>query len=71
MTAAAQVEGRRGRPRRRKLVICLCIALGVIALAIANAHLVYVAVTSQPDCVAHLQDRGDGQTGFRAARSAC
>ena len=36
----------------------------------ANAHLVYVAVTSQPDCVAHLKEPSRGE-GYRAARSSC
>ncbi|MGB3502863.1 MAG: hypothetical protein WBA44_14660 [Mesorhizobium sp.] len=35
----------------------------------ANAHLVYVAFQSQPDCVAHLKTT-DG-SGYRAAKSAC
>ena len=30
---------------------------GLLLLAGANAHLVYVAVTSQPDCVAHVRAR--------------
>jgi hypothetical protein len=36
----------------------------------ANAHLVYVAFKSQPDCVAHVKSAGDGE-GYRAAKSAC
>ncbi|MCW3473184.1 hypothetical protein [Limobrevibacterium gyesilva] len=63
-------------PRRgggAKLVVGLSIGFGLLGLGFANAHLVYVAVTSQPDCVAHLKERGDraGQAMFRAARSAC
>jgi len=49
--------------------------LGVLALIVlvlgANAHLLYVAFASQPDCVAH-QAPGTGQSGsFSAAQSAC
>ena len=51
--------------------------LGVVALIVlvlgANVHLLYVAVTSQPDCVTH-QAPGvtTGQTGtYSAAESAC
>jgi hypothetical protein len=45
------------------------LAAGLL-LAAANAHLVYVALVSQPDCVPHLKDAG--ATGmYRAARSSC
>lgn len=47
--------------------------LAVAALLVfvaANAHLVYVAVSSQPDCVEHLKTVGEsGQ--YRAAKPAC
>jgi hypothetical protein len=36
----------------------------------ANAHLIYVAFQSQPDCVGHLKSVGEG-TAYRAAKSAC
>ena len=43
---------------------------GLLLFAGANAHLVYVAFQSQPECVAHVNDtRGSG--GYRAAKSAC
>jgi hypothetical protein len=48
----------------------LLIPAGLLLLAGANAHLVYVAVESQPDCVPHLKDSG-GSGGYRAARSDC
>jgi hypothetical protein len=44
-----------------------------LLLLIANAHLVYTAVMSQPDCVAHIR-QGDGASKegkFSAARSSC
>ena len=52
--------------------IVLIVAAGLLLLVGANAHLVYVAVTSQPDCVAHLR-QGDGAASgsFRAAKSSC
>lgn len=43
---------------------------GLLLFAGANAHLVYVAFRSQPDCVEHLKSTDDGE-GYRAARSAC
>jgi hypothetical protein len=43
----------------------------VVVLIAANAHLAYVAISSQPDCVAHLKEKG-GQPGqFRAAKPVC
>lgn len=51
------------RPR----LIAAGIALGVVVVFIAaNAHLVYVALTSQPDCVLT-----EGAAGFRAAKPSC
>ncbi|WP_343234580.1 hypothetical protein [Microvirga splendida] len=43
----------------------------LIVVAAANAHLVYVAVASQPDCVAHLKEAGTQAGAFRAAKPAC
>ena len=39
-------------------------------LIAANAHLVYVAFDSQPDCVPHAKSAGEPGE-YRAARSAC
>jgi hypothetical protein len=41
-----------------------------LVVAGANAHLLYVAFQSQPECVSHSKAAGDGH-GFRAAKSAC
>ena len=61
--------------RRRlkgRTAIGLIVAAGLLLLVGANAHLVYVAVTSQPDCVAHLRQGDDTADGsFRAAKSSC
>jgi hypothetical protein len=56
-----------------RTAIWLAVAAGLLLVASANAHLIYVAVTSQPDCVAHLKSgEGDGQSGmFSAAQSDC
>ena len=43
----------------------------LLVVAAANAHLVYVAVASQPDCVAHLKEAGSRAGEFRAAKPAC
>jgi hypothetical protein len=53
--------------------IGLLVTSGLLLVAGANAHLVYVAVTSQPDCVAHVRS-GDAATpagSLSAAKSAC
>ena len=52
------------------------IALAIAATAIlvfvsANTHLVYVAFTSQPDCVSHIKEAGGKGDALRAAESAC
>jgi hypothetical protein len=51
--------------------IWLLATVVAVVLIAANVHLAYVAISSQPDCVAHLKDKG-GQPGqFRAAKPAC
>ena len=59
-------------PGSRRFYVALAIvALGAILLA--NAHLVYVASTSQPRCVEHV--KGDGAPKapgvFGAAKPSC
>lgn len=50
--------------------VALAVLAGIGLYAVANAHLIWTAVRSQPDCVPHLQAPGpDGQ--FRAAQSSC
>lgn len=53
--------------------VALVVAGGLLALVGANAHLVYVAVTSQPDCVEHTKRGNDGVSNgaFSAAKSSC
>ena len=65
MTAASS-ENR----RRWKSAWMLLVPAGLLLVAGANAHLVYVAVTSQPDCVPHLKEAGTSGS-YRAAKSAC
>ena len=56
--------------RRWKSAWMLLVPAGLLLVAGANAHLVYVAVTSQPDCVPHLKEAGTSGS-YRAAKSAC
>ncbi|WP_246485533.1 hypothetical protein [Aminobacter carboxidus] len=55
---------------RRTWLAWLLVPAGLLLFAGANAHLVYVAIQSQPDCVAHSKAASDGP-GYRAAKSAC
>jgi hypothetical protein len=63
-----QNDDSRRRSTRRLLTVAALVLLAV--LLAANAHLVYVAFSSQPDCVTHLEDEGKPGT-YRAAKSAC
>ncbi len=68
MSAPANGEtGRRGGRKAFWLALAGVLAGGLI---LANAHLVYVAVGSQPDCVPHAKSAGEAG-GFRAARPSC
>jgi hypothetical protein len=51
-------------------LVWLLVSAGLLLFAGANAHLVYVAFRSQPDCVAHVKGTGDGG-GYRPAKPAC
>jgi hypothetical protein len=57
-------------PRSRGFYVTLAVAaLGVLLLA--NAHLVYVASTSQPECVEHSRGDAHAPGVFAAAKSSC
>lgn len=58
-----------GRTRSR-YVAGLALAAAIALVVIANAHLVWKAVQSQPDCVPHLKAPG-AEGRFRAAQSSC
>ena len=56
---------------RWPLLAWLLVAVLVLVVVVANAHLVYVAVASQPECVAHLKEVGSQAGEYRAAKPAC
>jgi hypothetical protein len=63
------------KPPRSRTRIRLWLLLAAMAAIFvgANAHLIYVATTSQPACVTHLR-QGEGDTArgrFSAAQSSC
>lgn len=57
-------------PSRARALVVLAVVIGIGVLLAANAHLVFVAFTSQPECVDHLKAPG-AEGGYRAAKSAC
>jgi len=56
---------------RENWKVATLVAIGLTILFAANAHLVFVAFGSQPDCVAHDKVIDDTKTTFRAAKSSC
>lgn len=56
-----------------KAMVWIGVALVLLLVLGANVHLIYVAVRSQPACVAHLRQGGSGRDrdDFSAAQSAC
>lgn len=52
--------------RRGRFWVWAAVGAGLLFLVLANVHLVYVAVTTQPDCVAHTRDGASA-----AAKSSC
>ena len=57
---------------KTKSIVWLSVGVALIVLAAANARLLYVAVSSQPDCVAHLRHgEGNGTTSVSAATASC
>lgn len=59
------------RQSKVRWIVVLAVSAGVLVFVGANAHLVYIAIASQPDCVAHLKDAGSAPGQFRAAKSSC
>lgn len=68
MTSGGATVRRRELPWRT--ISILIVGVGLVVLIGANAHLVYVALKSQPDCVPHAKQAGDARF-YSAAKSAC
>ena len=64
--AGAPRLGRRGRWTLAGIGVGI-----VVVFSAANAHLVYVSLASQPECVPHLKTADESDTALRAAKSAC
>jgi hypothetical protein len=68
------MDGMAASHRRWKTrsLVWLTVGIGLFVLVAANTHLLYVAVSSQPECVVHLRHgEGNGKTSFSAATSSC
>jgi hypothetical protein len=61
----------RAANRRISWKVWLLVGACVLVFCGANAHLVYVAMQSQPGCVAHLKEARHGSGAYRAAQSSC
>ena len=57
-------------PRNGSVLAWWIFAAAVIFLG-ANAHLLYVAIDSDPGCVAHLKGMEAAPGQYRAAKSSC
>lgn len=59
--------------RRIPLLVACAVIGGLLFVLISNAHLVYVAVMSQPECVSHikLSETPAPAGSFSAAKSSC
>ncbi|GAA3840754.1 hypothetical protein AFIC_002610 [[Pseudomonas] carboxydohydrogena] len=59
--------------RRGRLTMWAIATAIILVFTAANWHFIYVAVTSQPDCVSHLRLGNDNaaQGSFSAAQSSC
>ena len=64
-------KGLSGRKRLQIPLPIWWLILAVLLFAGANAHLIYVAFSSQPECVDHLKTPENGTSRFRAAKSDC
>ncbi|WEK52157.1 MAG: hypothetical protein P0Y66_09395 [Candidatus Kaistia colombiensis] len=59
------------RPLNWKWISIAIATVGILGLLGANAHLVYVALRSQPECVAHAKATDGSGGAYSAAKSAC
>lgn len=69
MTSKTAASPRRGK--RSKLIAVMLASAAVFLLLAANAHFLYVALMSQPECMAHVKPGVNVSGQFSAAKSAC
>ncbi|MBN9025398.1 MULTISPECIES: hypothetical protein [Kaistia] len=74
MTLARPIDSQPAVARRSpnwKWISIAIATIGILGLFGANAHLVYVALRSQPECVAHTKATDGSGSAYSAAKSAC
>ncbi|HWK67859.1 MAG TPA: hypothetical protein VNZ94_14005 [Xanthobacteraceae bacterium] len=61
------------RLSRQRLFALVLVGLALAVVMLANAHLLYVATSSQPECMPHAQAGGATSpvTPFSAAKPSC
>ncbi len=60
------------KPSSGRIILFAGIFSAIVLVIGANAHLVYVSVTSQPECVPHTKaGQSASPASFSAARSVC
>jgi len=59
------------RRKRVRITVAIIVTACVALFALANIHLVYVAVTSQPECVPHGKAGAPAGGPLQAAKSSC
>lgn len=65
-----RLQGTQVKARGGRWLVWLLVPAGLLIFAGANAHLIYVAFQSEPDCVVH--NKVPGEAGrYSAAKSAC
>lgn len=64
------MTARAGKAKRQRRILWLLVPLALLLVVGANAHLVYVAVKSQPECVPHVRGAGTPSV-YQAAKSSC
>lgn len=58
------------KPGKRTLAICV-VLVGLAFILAANAHLVYVALISDPDCIVANSDIEPTDKIYRPVKSGC
>ncbi len=73
MTSVAEKPSKRPMSRSGLALLSL-LGAALVIFFVANAHFLYVAMQSQPDCVSHVKPSGEAAPGdvvYGAAKSAC
>lgn len=71
MTPPAAARPDRAPGRNWRVISLAIAALALTVFFGANAHLIYMAFASQPDCVAHEKAGAADPGAFGAAKSSC